>query len=66
MQVRTNAGEICPREENYKEFVTDAAEGVDVPDTAYYRRLVVEGSLVAIDNGQVTIDNEIKKEKGRS
>jgi hypothetical protein len=57
MKVKTNTGEICPREENYKEFVTDAAEGVEVPDTAYYRRLVVEGSLVAIET-PVTVDKK--------
>jgi hypothetical protein len=34
-------------ENNPREYITDA-EPVEVPDTAYYRRLVADGSLAEI------------------
>jgi hypothetical protein len=48
MKVKAAAGQQCPMEGNPREYITDDAKGVDVPDTAYYRRLVDDGSLVEI------------------
>lgn len=47
MRVHAAPGLLCPTENNPREYITDA-EPVDVPDTAYYRRLVDDGSLVEI------------------
>jgi hypothetical protein len=47
MIVQTTPGVKCPMENNPREYITDA-EPVEVPDTAYYRRLVADGSLVEI------------------
>ena len=44
MKVKAIAGARCPKEEHPKAYITDQ-EYVEVPDTAYYRRLVREGSL---------------------
>lgn len=46
MNVRSKPGTRCPMENQPKKYITDS-EPVSVPATAYYRRLVAEGSLVA-------------------
>jgi len=45
MLVVAKEGTRCPKEGNPREYVTDD-KPVEVPDTAYYRRLAAEGSLV--------------------
>ncbi len=45
MKVKAAPGMRCPKEGKPREFITDSVS-VDVPDTAYYRRLVADGSLV--------------------
>jgi hypothetical protein len=47
--VKTNPGEICPREEDPRTYVTETAKGTEVEDTSYYRRLVSDGSLVIVE-----------------
>lgn len=47
MKVHAAPGLYCPMENNPREYISDAVP-VDVPDTAYYRRLVDDGSLVEI------------------
>jgi hypothetical protein len=44
MKVIAAPGTRCPKEGKPREYITDS-EAVDVPDTAYYRRLVRDGSL---------------------
>lgn len=44
MRVKAAPGLHCPKEENPREYITDN-EPVEVPDSAYYRRLVDDGSL---------------------
>lgn len=46
MRVKAKKGTRCPREGRPREYVTDG-EAVEVPGTAYYRRLLRDGSLVA-------------------
>lgn len=48
MLVKTNPGEICPREDAPRDYITDNPKGVEVPDTSFYRRLVDDGSLVIV------------------
>lgn len=51
MWVKAAPGLQCPKEENPKEYITDA-EGVDVADSSYYLRLINDGSLVLADPPQ--------------
>jgi hypothetical protein len=37
-------GTRCPMEENPRKYITDS-EAVEVPETTYYRRLIIDGSL---------------------
>lgn len=55
MKVKAAKGLQCPMEGKPREYITDS-KAVDVPDTAYYRRMIDDGSLVPAD-----VD---KKEKG--
>jgi len=45
MKVIAAPGTQCPMEDKPKTYITDA-ETVDVPETAYYLRLIADGSLV--------------------
>lgn len=47
MKVRAKKGARCPMENAPRTYITD--KPVDVPKTAYYRRLVNDGSLVDIE-----------------
>jgi len=46
MKVQAKTGTRCPMESNPRQYITDTA--ADVPETTYYRRLLEEGSLVAV------------------
>jgi hypothetical protein len=48
MLVKTNPGEKCPREDNPRTYITDDPKGTEVVDSAYYRRLVADGSLLIV------------------
>jgi hypothetical protein len=45
MIVKSAPGTQCPMEANPKTYVTDS-KAIEVPNTAYYRRLLDDGSLV--------------------
>ncbi len=45
MRVKAAPGLKCPKEGNARKYITDS-EAVEVPATAYYRRLVADGSLI--------------------
>lgn len=45
MKVRAPKGLKCPMEGSPRDYITDAEEGVEVPNTSYYRRLVDDKSL---------------------
>ncbi len=45
MKVKAKPGAKCPKEGKPREYITDA-KFVEMPDTAYYKRRVREGSLV--------------------
>lgn len=47
MNVIAAPGIKCPKEENPREYIDDQ-NPQEVPDTAYYRRLVDDGSLVLV------------------
>lgn len=48
MKVRAKKGRKCPREGKPRDYILDNAT-IEVADTAYYRRLVTDGSLVDQD-----------------
>jgi len=48
MQVKSKPGTKCPKEGKPRKYIEDA-EFVTVPDTAYYKRLVRDGSLQLAD-----------------
>jgi len=45
MKVMSAPGTQCPIEEKPRSYITDT-EAVDVPETAYYLRLIADGSLI--------------------
>lgn len=45
MKVKSKAGTRCPMEGRPRKYITDN-KAVDVPETAYYKRLVRDGSLI--------------------
>ncbi len=47
MLVKAAPGLKCPKEENPRDYIGDG-DPVEVPDSAYYRRLVDDGSLMEI------------------
>jgi hypothetical protein len=46
MFVMSAPGTRCPKESNPREYITDQKPGEEVPDSAYYIRLVADGSLI--------------------
>ncbi|WP_035216622.1 hypothetical protein [Desulfobulbus elongatus] len=48
MKVQAAKGLKCPMEDDPRRYITDE-KPVAVPATAYYRRLVADGSLVEIN-----------------
>jgi len=47
MKVQAAPGTKCPMEGNPRKYITDAVP-VDVPESAYYKRLVGDGSLTIV------------------
>ncbi len=45
MHVKAAPGTRCPKEGKPREYITDS-KAEEMPDSAYYRRLVDDGSLV--------------------
>lgn len=48
MRVKAQPGQQCPTEHNPREYIGDDPAGVEVEPSAYYRRLVDDGSLVTV------------------
>lgn len=44
MKVIAKQGTRCPKEGKPRQYITDS-EPVEVPDTAFYKRLLADGSL---------------------
>lgn len=57
MIVQAAPGAKCPKEGKPREYITDNTP-VEVPDSAYYIRLVADGSLI---KSSTTVDNADKK-----
>ena len=47
MKVTAAPGTQCPMEEKPRSYITDT-EAMDVPETAYYLRLIADGSLIPV------------------
>lgn len=48
MRVKATPGLQCPKEQNPREYIGDDDAGVEVEASAYYRRLLDDGSLVEV------------------
>ena len=48
MQVKATPGLKCPKEGQPRSYITDS-EAVSVPKSAYYLRLLNDGSLIRIE-----------------
>lgn len=51
MKVIAQKGTQCPKEGKPREYINDS-KAVDVPETAYYKRLVNDGSLIRKEDKQ--------------
>jgi hypothetical protein len=47
MLVQSKPGARCPQEGKPRQYIDDKTP-VEAPDSAYYRRLIAEGSLVVV------------------
>ena len=63
MLVKSVPGSRCPKEGNPRVYITDQTPE-EVPDSAYYIRLVADGSLIPASNGGVIPPGETRKTKG--
>ena len=61
MKVKAAPGLKVPREGRPREYITDQIE--DVPASAYYRRLVADGSLLNMDTNPARVA-EVSAAKG--
>jgi hypothetical protein len=59
MLVKAAPGSRCPKEGKPREFITDG-NAVEVADSAFYRRLIADGSLV-----EEKVPGTRKKEQGK-
>lgn len=48
MRVKAAPGLQCPKEQNPRDYIGDDDAGVEVEASAYYRRLIDDGSLVEV------------------
>ena len=51
LKVTSKKGTQTPKEGKPREYIGDK-DSVDVPDTTYYRRLVMDGSLIIAKGGR--------------
>lgn len=50
MKVKAAAGLKVPMEGKPRQYILDTGKGVEVPDSAYYKRLVRDGSLIDVNH----------------
>jgi hypothetical protein len=65
MKVKSKPGTKCPKEGKPRQYIEDS-EIVEVPDTAYYKRLVRDGSLIEERQKAQRQKAEVKKEKPKA
>lgn len=66
MKVIAKKGTKCPKENNPRDYISDS-EPVDVPESAYYKRLVDDGSLEIVtsqENASVIASEARQSKKG--
>lgn len=61
LRVKAAAGQRCPLEHKPREYINDNPAGAEVADSAYYRRLIADGSLLVVTPAA---ESEPKKAKG--
>lgn len=54
MKVKAAPGLKVPKEGKPREYILDTGKGVEVPNTAYYLRMVADGSLIDVNKTAVT------------
>ncbi len=69
MKVIAVRGTRCPKEDNPRTYITDDI-AVDVPETAYYKRLIADGSLQLVSVNSVSeqtqkTDTDTEKRGGK-
>jgi len=64
MLVQSTPGTRCPKEDKPREYITDQT-AEEVPDSAYYLRLVADGSLIPADAPAQAEDTGKKTRGGR-
>lgn len=59
MKVIAAPGTQCPMEDNPRQYITDT-EAVEVPESTYYTRLVIDGSLIQMPENAKRDTKEVK------
>ena len=62
MKVKAREGVRVPREDNPRRYIEQ--EAVDVPDSAYYQRRLIDGDLVEVKASAATAVAEVTTAKG--
>ena len=60
MFVKAAPGTTCPKEDNPRTYIDDSEAGTEVPNTAYYIRLVADGSLSVVAPAAPAKKKEVK------
>jgi len=63
MNVIAKPGTKCPKEGKARDYITDSA-AADVPNTIYYRRLIVDGSLIRVPEAPAKAKQADKPKQG--
>lgn len=61
MKVLAAPGLECPMEDDPRKHIPDRGDPVEVPDNAFYQRLIADGSLVLVHDSSV--HSAVKKSK---
>lgn len=64
MYVKTVRGARCPKEGKPREYIGESPE--EVADSAYYRRLLADGSLMIVDRKSAATRQDNKQRKDRT
>jgi hypothetical protein len=64
MRVVAKQGRLCPRQDPRDPPINDR-EPVDVPETTYYRRRIVDGSLIYAVHAKDASSNELLAAVGK-
>ena len=63
MNVIAKPGTKCPKEGKPRDYITDSVI-MDVPSTIYYRRLIMDGSLIRVPEAPAKAKQADKPKQG--